>query len=362
MRSARRSFGELARRGPLRVRLALGLALGLGLALALVFVFGLGGQPDAEAASHPCSGNLQRDYECFEEYLVDIIGTDGAGAAASLARLDTLKDEDTYVRSQCHQFTHSIGRAAYAYYGSVGAANEHGDGTCWSGYFHGVFEKYMIGFSDEALIAEMNLICDKDPNDPYSFDYYNCVHGVGHGVAWHEDNDVFDALPICDALDGRWERSSCYSGVFMQNIIVDGSMHQSVNLREDDPIYPCNAVETQYKQSCYLGQTSYILRQIDYDYAEGFRICEAVDADYVKTCYRSMGRDISGNSHREAAKVAELCSLGLPELQDQCFAGAAKNAVYHDHGTANADALCDIVPSRYTVGCREARDQAATTL
>lgn len=360
MRSARRSLGELAGRGSLRIKLAVGLAAALGLALALVFVFAANGESDAEAASHPCGGDLQRDYECFEEYLVEIL--EEQGAEASLARLDTLKDEDAYVQSQCHQFTHSIGRAALIVYGSVGKANEHGDGTCWSGYFHGVFEKYMIGFSDEELIAEMNQICQQDPNDPYNFDYYNCVHGVGHGVAWHEDNNVFDALPICDALEGSWEQNSCYSGVFMQNIIVDGRMHQSVNLKEDDPVYPCNAVDEPYKRSCYLGQTSYILRQIDYDYAEGFRICEGIDADYVETCYRSMGRDISGNSHREAAKVVELCSLGRPDLQDQCYAGAAKNAVYHDHGTANADVLCNLVPARYAEGCREARDEAARTL
>ena len=43
-----------------------------------------------------------------------------------------------------------------------------------------------------------------------------------------------------------WERQSCYSGVFMQNIVANGSgMHKAVDLKPSDPIYPCDAVTTQ---------------------------------------------------------------------------------------------------------------------
>jgi hypothetical protein len=308
-----------------------------------------------------CINSIQREYDCYEAYLVDVLNTQGAPAA--LVELAELADRDTFVRSECHPLTHSIGRAAMERYGSFQNAVTYEDGTCWSGFTHGILEGFMFKYTVDELDQAVQGVCVQDPEQAYSFDYYNCVHGLGHGVSWRFDNGVFEALPVCDALEGRWEQQSCHSGVFMQNIVVDGEAHQSRELREDEPMYPCTAVDEQYKKTCYLMQTSYALRTVDYDYAKGFELCETeADEGYVETCYRSMGRDISGNSHRESTKVVELCSLGDPELQKHCFQGAVKNAVFNDHGLENADELCRLVPERYTQDCVEARDLAASTL
>ncbi len=55
----------------------------------------------------------------------------------------------------------------------------------------------------------------------------------------------------CDALTDRWERRSCYGGVFMQNVMVlSGSKH----LRPDDPLYPCADLADRYRAMCYEKQ------------------------------------------------------------------------------------------------------------
>ncbi len=380
-----------------RLWLALGLAAGLVVALVLVFTVAIGGDDDDEApaAAAPttttssvsidgsadtgatseldspssegetydadCIHTIERDYDCYEAYLVDILETRGAPDA--LQELAQLSSNDSFVRSECHPLTHSVGRAAMDRYGSFQEAVVYEDGTCWSGFTHGILEGFMFQYTIEELDQAVTGVCKQDPDQPYSFDYYNCVHGLGHGVSWRFDNGVFEALPVCDKLEGRWEQQSCHSGVFMQNIVVDGEAHQSRELRPDEPMYPCTAVEEQYKKTCYLMQTSYALRTVDYDYAKGFDLCETdADEGYVETCYRSMGRDISGNSHRESEKVVELCSLGDPELQAECYQGAVKNAVFNDHGLENANRLCDLVPERYADACIQARDEAASTL
>ena len=378
-----------------RLWLACGLASGLAIALVVVFTVVIGGDDEPKAASSAtvttssvssdpvagtsasaeqaspssegkafgadCINSIQREYDCYEAYLVDIVNTQGASEA--LVALARLSDTDSFVRSECHPLTHSIGRASLGEYGTFQDAVQYEDGTCWSGFTHGILESFMFRYSEAELDQAVQGVCVQDPEQAYSFDYYNCVHGLGHGVSWRFDNGVFEALPICDALEGRWEQQSCHSGVFMQNIVVDGEAHQSRELREDEPMYPCTAVEDKYKNTCYLMQTSYALRTVDYDYSKGFFLCETeADEGYVETCYRSMGRDISGNSHRESEKVVELCSLGDPELQTHCFQGAVKNAVFNDHGLDNANALCEIVPARYKEDCDAARDQAASTL
>ena len=388
-----------------RLLLAAGLAAGLAIALVVVFTVVIGGDESddptvAAPASAPttttettesagtdtelvpgtsatseqqspssegetfdadCIHTIEREYDCYEAYLVDIVNSSGASEA--LVELADLSERDSFVRSECHPLTHSIGRASLGEYGSFQNAVQYEDGTCWSGFTHGILESVMFKYSVDELDQAVQGICVQDPEQTYSFDYYNCVHGLGHGVSWRFDNGVFEALPVCDALEGRWEQQSCHSGVFMQNIVVDGAAHQSRELREDEPMYPCTAVEDQYKNTCYLMQTSYALRTVDWDYAKGFELCETeADEGYVETCYRSMGRDISGNSHRESEKVVELCSLGDPELQTQCFQGAVKNAVFNDHGLDNANKLCTLVPARYKDDCIAARDQAASTL
>ena len=373
-----------------RLLLAGGLAAALAVALAVVFTIVIDGdEPAATQASSTsdaepvegssasssqqspssegrvfeadCIHSIQREYDCYEAYLVDVLNTEGAPAA--LVALADLAETDSFVRSECHPLTHSIGRASLGEYGTFQSAVQYEDGTCWSGFTHGILESFMFRYSVDELPAAVNGVCEQDPDQPYSFDYYNCVHGLGHGVSWRFDNGVFEALPICDSLEGSWEQKSCHSGVFMQNIVVDGDAHQSRELRPEEPMYPCTAVDEKYKQTCYLMQTSYALRTVDYDYSKGFELCETeADEGYVETCYRSMGRDISGNSHRESEKVVELCSLGDPELQTHCFQGAVKNAVFNDHGLENANVLCDLVPARYLDDCVAARDQAESTL
>ncbi|MFQ5426614.1 MAG: hypothetical protein ACE5EV_06010, partial [Gaiellales bacterium] len=256
-----------------------------------------------------------------------------------------------------------MGGMFYDLYGSYQAAVPQDNGTCWSGYTHGVLERLIFKYSDDELAGALNGICEQDPGQPYSFDYYNCVHGLGHGVSWRLDNAVFEALPVCDGLDGTWEQTSCYSGVFMQNIVVDGKFHKSRELRPEEPLYPCTAVGDRYKQTCYLMQTSYALQVVDYDYAKAFELCDtSADQGYEDTCYRSMGRDISGNTHQDATKVVELCGLGRPERQGQCYAGAVKNAVFNDSGVESANALCAAAPAADRAICEQARDEAAGTL
>ena len=57
----------------------------------------------------------------------------------------------------------------------------------------------------------------------------------------------------------------------MQNIMFAQTPDQEVNyqpkyLKNDDPMYPCTAVEGKYKEQCYLMQTSQALSVESYDF------------------------------------------------------------------------------------------------
>lgn len=207
----------------------------------------------------------------------------------------------------------------------------------------------------------MPSICTADPAKPYGFQYFNCLHGLGHGLTIRFDQDIFKALPFCTALGKLWEQQSCYGGVFMQNIIVDGTMHLSKDTKLDDPIYPCNAVPLEQKRPCYDIQTAEVLKFTKYDIGAAFKICDGVEADFVPVCYESMGRDISGMALLDPVKIVNNCGLGRPELQGFCFMAASKNAVFEDHNLVRANELCDLVGAAYREQCIYGRDLVAAS-
>jgi hypothetical protein len=287
-------------------------------------------------------------FGCYQRGFRAIVDAQNPGVA--LDDLDVLYKSDAYVRRTCHPLAHAIGHLAYAKYKSVTVAEQYARETCWSGYHHGLMESYISQFDDTQLRAKMNGICKQDPSHPYSLAYYNCWHGLGHGLTIRFTQDIFHALRFCNVITHSWERQSCYSGVFMQNIVANGSgMHRAVDLKPSDPIYPCDAVSEQEKPSCYLLPVA-------------FRICNRVETRYVGTCYRSMGRDISGAALLDPGKVVSQCAMGASAHRAECIAGAAANAVFDRHARGKADALCRLAEPADRAACRKATNDAVATL
>src|SRR5207248_1554112 len=113
-------------------------------------------------------------------------------------------------------------------------------------------------------------------------------------------------LKMCDYLRSDWDRSSCYSGVFMENVMFEwhdrsasSGEHAShahsrsglVYLRSDEPLYPCTIVGDKYRRECYMMQSSAILMFNNSDLSDAFRVCDNAPTEVIMYCYRSMGRD-----------------------------------------------------------------------
>lgn len=279
-------------------------------------------------------------FECFDKYLTDkTLATDPVTAFKDLRGLYEMS---SMVQTYCHPLSHSIGHAAVEKYPKVADAYTHGEDFCWSGYYHGVIERYIGKIGYENLPGEINNICMDIPGkESYSFDYYNCVHGVGHGLMSLTGDELFDSLELCDGLTGQWEKSSCYSGVFMENVIADGRNHKTDYLKPEDPVYPCNAVGEGYKETCYLMQTSYMLKVTNYDFKKVFDLCKGVDAGYVNTCYRSLGRDASGTSVSDVEQTKTKCFIGENfEQKSECIVGAVKDFISYYYSDTKAKQLC----------------------
>lgn len=298
-----------------------------------------------------CSSATDK-FDCYEVYYSK--AADKKGVYDSIAELKQQYAADQYVHSQCHQLMHAIGRSASEKYENVSKAFAEGDSFCWSGYYHGVMEGTLL-FNPKLVDNEINSACKDVPGRwNYSFDYYNCVHGLGHGIMYLNGHELFDSLETCNNLNGSYEQSSCWSGAFMENVIFSYKDHISKYLNPEDPLYPCNAVEAKYKQTCYLMQTSYMLKITAGNFSKVFDLCSTVEKPYIDTCYQSLGRDASGNSLSDPEITKQTCLLGKDlRQQSNCVIGAVKDFISYFHSDAQANEFCSILSPELQTICFE---------
>lgn len=336
----------------LRKRWLVAAAVGVGVALLAFGALILSGRNSSDDQSGSVNNvavdkcKATETFTCYKAQLNEIVKQQNPRPA-----FDFVKDryaKVTLVKSQCHQLVHVIGRAAYVKYDDLADTFVHGDQFCWAGYYHGVMEQLAEDKGADYVAKNMNNICAGiATKQRQSFYHFNCVHGLGHGLMEVLDANLFSSLKSCDDLTDGWERSSCYGGVFMQNIMNVQSLDNTVDnkseyLRPNEPMYPCTAIDDRYKEQCYLMQTSYALQMAGYDFSKVFAMCAGVEQTYQATCYQSLGRDASGQSISDPDKTRSTCLMGQTEdAQSNCIIGAAKDFVSYFHSDAQANKLCD---------------------
>jgi len=307
-----------------------------------------------------CPKDHERALGCYEQYYGSIVAREGVPEA--FAALKAQYARDAQVQQLCHALTHIIGRAAARKYADLPEAFQHGDNFCGSGYYHGVLQGRSFQMGRERLLSDLNSICAGIPGkERKSLEYYNCVHGLGHAVMAITGDDLFAALHDCDGLTGSMEGNACASGVFMENLIVDGAHggHYSRYLKPSEPLYPCTAVDRKYKPACFDLQTSYALGAVQGDFAKVFALCAAVDEPFRLTCYQSLGRDAAATSLNQVPGTVARCALGTDrEQRSNCIMGAVLDFVYYYHSDVQANELCAAVDAALQDVCRSTTAKA----
>ena len=65
-------------------------------------------------------------------------------------------------------------------------------------------------------------------------------------------------------------------------------------LKDDDLIYPCNAVVQRAKYQCYLIQLARIGPALGFDWQRIAATCRESEPEFVVVCFQSIGREASG--------------------------------------------------------------------
>ena len=143
---------------------------------------------------------------------------------------------------------------------------------CHSGGYHGATEAFFRDQGTSRMAENVALICSNELN---SFFCHQCVHGIGHGLMTWTSYELNDALEICKELSEGVDQRSCYSGIFMENVVggLSGSMGHFPEYLSDDPHFSCNAVDAEYVTACYFYQSSRMLQVFGGDFEKVANAC-----------------------------------------------------------------------------------------
>lgn len=256
------------------------------------------------------------------------------------AYMERMREEAESAGAECHTPAHVIGRASYEVFGN--RTFETCSAECHSGCYHGATEAYFAKNGTGDLNESLGTICSFSEN---AFFTHQCVHGIGHGLMAWESYELPKALTDCDLLaDGR---ESCYTGVFMENIVggLGGNTGHVTNYLSDDPHFPCSIVDMQYKGSCYFLQTSRMIQLFDGDFGKVAAACAEAPSDVRGQCFESMGRDVGGRFRERPGDAIAQCKKAEGAGRSQCLHGVVDDLLWDPTQADAALTFCKTLAS-----------------
>ncbi len=273
-----------------------------------------------------CVNQGREEARCMEPFWAEYLKTHTTKEALGL--LSCYANTDPDIAASCHPVSHAIGRQTFVVQGTIERSFAQCDQTCIAGCFHGVMERFLRGDTDpegHITLAELEAraanACSTDLPFPVRF---QCVHGLGHGIEYYTGYALHPSLTVCDTLADGWSQSSCWGGVFMENIVgADATLR---DLSPTDPHYPCDAVDDKYKEQCYLIQTSR-MTEMGLGPEQILGECQKAGA-WRDTCIRSMGRDLSNTAVAgDPRAVSKICEEAFGADRSSCTTGVVFSLV-----------------------------------
>jgi len=243
----------------------------------------------------------------------------------ALALVERLGQVDAELRLVCHPVVHAVGRETFRLKKTIHESFAACDQTCHSGCYHGAIERFIRGDAVEAGIFKHVSIVELenraaqacDATVPYRF-RFQCLHGLGHALMYFSGYKLTTALGICDKLPDQWSQTSCYGGVFMENVFSATPERRDVS--RTDYHSPCAQVDSKYGADCYIIQT-WRMSEMGLSTERLFEECRRA-GEFRGRCMQSIGRDLSNDARTKNPRLAaEKCELGTGEDRHACIRG-----------------------------------------
>ena len=259
---------------------------------------------------------------------------------------------------ECHETAHHLGAFLYPYVGqNISKAFEYAGQKCGGAIYHGVIMNYFLIQVYEGIDPTAISVTDicSEAKYPYDIDRWQCLHGIGHGLAVGYDYDVFSAVKRCDVFEPGWEQISCSKGIFMQNN-VKYMESGGGNFDENNIMYPCDEMDSKYVIPCYHYHTTYIIQQNEGNLNNSFADCDSIEPkDLVRYCYHGMGRQTLSATGAEMSKMNQFCQVGeIEQYHPDCFRGMVMTLINNDRDPSEGFIFCQNIPYSSKTDCYDA--------
>lgn len=319
------------------------------------------------------------------------------GITLAMTALDRMAERTPVLRSDAHGLAHGLGIAAYRSPETVGTTFAACPPTQQAGCYHGVIQGYFLALKrdrGEVPDAVLNGVCEEQRARSYYL-FFQCTHGLGHGVVALAGHDLPRGLALCDRLADPAVRQNCYGGAFMENLVAFTHPHHTAEAHaaagaeeahtghgetatagsghaehggegmqgsahaghagmtgheghaghgtapaqpwkpfdRNDLHYPCSVMAPQYQPACYDNQATAILFFTNGDVARTARECQAAPAGSTRACFFSLGRYLASREELDARRAVTACAVASEPGRGWCGISVATLMV-----NQNADA------------------------
>ena len=243
------------------------------------------------------------------------------------------------VFNSCHQITHEFGRIEYERTKDIRKVFNIGSYICYEGFFHGAAEAYFLDKHisirkiDNKFKSSIPSVCGMISDHANKDFYQSCLHGLGHALMYVTENEVPQALMLCDVPKSSLEKEGCYSGVFMENKQDEFSTdHPSRYIHPDDPAYPCTILEAKYRNACYGYQAVRLYSRFGHNFKEAVNFCEKAPLENRVRCIRQVSGHMIGYPRDEKSFSKDCGIIADSRLRSECIIGVAKRFIQRDLG------------------------------
>ncbi len=248
--------------------------------------------------------------------------------------LEIFKANEEYpqVYARCHEVTHYLSRLEYEKLGSIAKVYSQCDSTCHGGCYHGTLEAYLKEKKGEKafnLQKDFAKVCGSERDYQKPIEYNECFHGLGHAAMFVTEMELFDSLKLCDTIKDQKLKERCYTGIFMENSSSSTSFdHKSIYIKEDDPFYPCNALEEKHQAVCWQYQSSYFAIISSQDWRKVAQLCLKIPEKYQERCFRTIGTNQVGFTASLMTMKNDCGLMPSPRFKDNCITGVVSSLAY----------------------------------
>ena len=298
-----------------------------------------------KTSTEKCLVDESRATPCLEDFFSKYL--QHTNVKETLQRLEFLAQSSSDLGTECHVVAHALGRQVLIAQGTIEKAFNECSEECSRGCYHGAVEKFFWreGYSKVGDIHDLNReklktkIIEACKSAPSGEIEGECWHGVGHGLMLMLDYNLKPALSLCDSYEQEELRKSCYSGVFMENVLGVGTAKEKKFLKTSDWNFPCNDIEDKYREDCYAYQV--IWMEINgLSPEEVIKECQKA-GNYTLACIGSLGGNLGDFLDNNAKDMAEVCdSISAAELKRTCMRGAMATLLELKTGADAASKFC----------------------